>query len=376
MTINDKYIQFFNKLRIKKIFYRLSQPDIFFYCGLWLLVLLFCGTIAQKYIGLYQAQSKYFSSSFFWFYFIPLPAGWTAMGIIFTSLFCKTVFYTKNIRKNIASFVTHLGIIFLLLGGFLTALFNQSAYILIPEGKQSNILSDYHKVELAITNQKTKKSITFDQEVLNKKEVLSNQQIPFSLENIEFMKNTELIKRETPEGEPFEGFAKIFEIKRKKTDKESENNVSGLTFQILKNGKKRIYSIFERMPVKQNINWENETYTVELRPLQTYLPFYIHLIDFEKDYYPGTNQARSYKSSVIIKDQLSEQKRLIKMNQPLRHKGYTFYQSSFIEDRDTESTVLAVVKNAGRVFPYLSSLIVCLGLLLHILLNVSIFRKN
>ena len=363
-------------IHIKKIFYRLSQPDIFFYCGLYLLVLLFCGTIAQKYIGLYQAQSKYFSSFFFWFYFIPLPAGWTAMGIIFTSLLCKTIFYTKNIRKNLGSFITHFGIILLLMGGFLTALLSKEAYMLIPEGKQSNILSDYHKVELAITNQKTKKSLIFNQNFLNKTKTLSSQQLPFSLKNINFMKNTEIIKRTKPKGEPFEGFAKIFKIKRKQTDKESEKNISGLTFHIFKDEKKRTYSIFEGMPIKQSITWDNEIYTVELRPVQTYLPFYIHLIDFEKDYYPGTNQARSYKSSVVIKDSLLEQKRLIKMNQPLRHKGYTFYQSSFVEDRESESTVLAVVQNAGRVFPYLSSLIVCLGLLIHILFNISIFRKN
>ena len=29
------------------------------------------------------------------------------------------------------------------------------------------------------------------------------------------------------------------------------------------------------------------------------------------------------------------------MNQPLRYKGYTFYQSSFIEDKTSESTVLS-----------------------------------
>ena len=375
-NMTEKINVLFNKLNINKIFHRLSQPDIFFYCGLYLLVLLFCGTIAQKYIGLYQAQSKYFSSFFFWFYFIPLPAGWTVMGIIFTSLSCKTFFYTKNIRKHIGSFVTHCGIILLLLGGFLTALFSKEAYMLIPEGEQSHILSDYHEVELAVTNQKTKETVTFSQKVLQQEKTLSKQKLPFSFETIDFMKNTELIKRDKAKGEPFKGFAKIFKIKRKKTDKESESNISGLTFQISKDGKKYIYSIFEGMPIKQHINWNDERYKTELRPIQRYLPFSIHLIDFEKTYYPGTNQVRSYKSSVILKTDHSDQKRVIKMNQPLRHKGYTFYQSSFVENKDSESTILAVVHNAGRAFPYFSSLIVCLGLLLHILLKLSIFRKD
>ena len=273
------------------------------------------------------------------------------------------------------SFITHIGIILLLSGGFITALFSKEAYMLIPEGEQSNILSDYHEVELAIINQKTKKSITFRQELLNRQKILSKQEIPFSLEIMEFMKNTEIIKREVPEGKPFKGFAKIFEIKRKKTDKVSESNISGLTFQILKNGKKEVYSIFEGMPIKQKVRWKNETFLVELRPLRAYLPFSIYLIDFEKGYYPGTDQERSYKSSVEIRDNSLNQKRVIKMNHPLRYKGYTFYQSSFIEEEEAESTVLAVVKNAGRAFPYFSSLIICFGLMIHILLKISKLKK-
>ena len=33
------------------------------------------------------------------------------------------------------------------------------------------------------------------------------------------------------------------------------------------------------------------------------------------------------------------------MNEPLRHRGYTFFQSSFIEAPEGEATVLAAVKN-------------------------------
>ena len=354
----------------------MSQPDIFFYCGLWLLVLLFCGTIEQKYIGLYQAKAKYFSSFLFWFHFIPLPAGWTVMGIILTSLSLKTAFYTKNIRKHIGSFITHTGIIFLLAGGFLTTLFSKEGYIIIPEGERTNIVSDYHDVELAITNKESGETTTFEQKLLMQNKTLKMKDIHFSLNIKEFIKNTEPVKRKTPETDPFKGFSRIFELKRKKLDKVNENNIAGLIFQISKDGKKEIYSIFEGMPIKQTLKWKNSIYIAEIRPIRTYLPFFIHLIDFEKNYYPGTDRKRSYKSSVEITDHLSKQKRVIKMNQPLRYKGYTFYQSSFIEKKKSEATVLAAVKNVGRVFPYLSGLIICFGLMIHILINISIFKKN
>ena len=58
------------------------------------------------------------------------------------------------------------------------------------------------------------------------------------------------------------------------------------------------------------------------------------------------------------------------MNEPLRHKGYTFFQASFIDDSDVETTVLATVKNYGRLFPYISSIIMSIGLLIHLLLMI------
>ena len=60
-----------------KILYNLiSSPKIFVYTVLWLMVLVFFGTIAQKDIGLYASQMKYFSSYYFLLYdYIPLPGG-------------------------------------------------------------------------------------------------------------------------------------------------------------------------------------------------------------------------------------------------------------------------------------------------------------
>jgi hypothetical protein len=64
------------------------------------------------------------------------------------------------------------------------------------------------------------------------------------------------------------------------------------------------------------------------------------------------------------------------MNEPLRYSGYTFFQASFIEGLDKEATVLAVVKNYGRLFPYISSIIMSVGLLLHLLINLPKMIKS
>ena len=130
------------------------------------------------------------------------------------------------------------------------------------------------------------------------------------------------------------------------------------------------------MPVLQTLEWDNKKYIISLRPARTYLLFYLELIDFKKTYYPGTEKVKSYQSVVNIVEGQIKQRRVIKMNQPLRYKGYTFYQSSFIEENNLETSVLAVVKNVGRAFPYLSSLIICIGLLIHIFYSRRVFSTH
>jgi uncharacterized membrane protein len=51
------------------------------------------------------------------------------------------------------------------------------------------------------------------------------------------------------------------------------------------------------------------------------------------------------------------------MNQPLRYGGKAFYQASFGKN-DTLS-ILQVVENPGWLIPYVSCVLVALGLLIH-----------
>lgn len=346
-----------------KICKRLSRPDVFFYCGIWMMVLLIGGTISQKYMGLYYVQTQLFSSFFFWFYGIPLPASQTVMGLILTSLILKAVFEKRTIKK-LGTTIIHSGIVLLLIGAFITSLFSKEGYVSLTEGHQSNVVSDYHKVELAIMSSSKKILATFnEQDLQDHKTLMSN--LPFSIQVVEFMKNSEPVRRSQPAKDHFKGFAKIFELRKRKPEKINENNIAGLTFQIVNNNKIENYAVFEQMPVLQTIKWNKEKYIVSLHPIKTYLSFSLELIKFKKENYPGIDKVRSYESLVNVVDGQVKQRRLIKMNRPLRYKGYTFYQSSYIEGKNIVS-ILAAVKNVGRAFPYLSSLIICLGLLIHI----------
>ena len=46
----------------------ISNPKIFVFTIIWLMVLVLVGTVEQKDIGLFAAQNKYFYSTIIWFY--------------------------------------------------------------------------------------------------------------------------------------------------------------------------------------------------------------------------------------------------------------------------------------------------------------------
>jgi cytochrome c biogenesis protein ResB len=121
------------------------------------------------------------------------------------------------------------------------------------------------------------------------------------------------------------------------------------------------------MQNRPEIEFGEQKITLAVRKTQRVLPFSVKLIDFEKIAYAGTSMAREYQSIVEIDEGSGIRwQAMIRMNEPLRVMGYTLYQSSFVERSGETISVLAVVKNKGRVFPYVASLVIGIGLLVHL----------
>ncbi|MCB0379326.1 MAG: cytochrome c biogenesis protein ResB, partial [Bdellovibrionales bacterium] len=96
------------------------------------------------------------------------------------------------------------------------------------------------------------------------------------------------------------------------------------------------------------------------------LGFQLKLEDFRVGRYQGTRRAASYESDVSIVDKdAPEGKITISMNEPLKYKGFTFYQSSFQEDEMGRPTVsiLSVNRDPGRPWKYVGSLLLVFGII-------------
>jgi len=349
----------------------LASAKIFVFCSAWLVALVIVGTLAQASIGLYQAQERYFSSWFLWLGPVPLPLGGRlTLTIVFVNLLAMFLRPETWRLDRIGLKVTHLGALLLLFGGFLTAYFSREGNMVIPEGETTDYVSSYRDLELAVidsTDPAFDEVVAFPQGRLHRGRELADEAVPMEMEVLAFYRNCDTVRRSTPPDEDAREFARRFELKGVPPDTE-DGNRGGLTVRVSGTGGDGdgIYTIVEFMSSPPVVATSQGPRTLILRRARNYLPFALELIDFEKQLHPGTQMARSYQSVVNVVEDGTKRRTVIRMNEPLRHRGYTFYQSSFMEGGGSETTVLAVVKNYGRVFPYVSSLVMCLGLLVHL----------
>ncbi len=99
---------------------------------------------------------------------------------------------------------------------------------------------------------------------------------------------------------------------------------------------------------------------------QLQLDFALRLDEFRVGRYQGTMRAASYESDVTVLEKGDEiLKTTISMNEPLKYKGFTFYQSSFQEDEmgRPNMSILSVNRDPGRFWKYLGCILLVFGII-------------
>ena len=117
---------------------------------------------------------------------------------------------------------------------------------------------------------------------------------------------------------------------------------------------------------------DGKPFELAIRYRQERKPFDVLLKDVEKLDYSGTNTPRDYSSKLVITDRESGETQEGKtwMNNPIRYKGETFYQSNYNKIPTpgggvVETTGLQVVENMGWVIPYVACMMVFWGMFAH-----------
>lgn len=359
----------------KKLLNTLVDADMVFWIMPPLMILLIAGTLAQRWLGLWPAIDQYFSTFIIWAGPVPLPGAYILLGILSINLLLKFLFKSDWKWEKSGIALTHLGAIVLLLGGLVTAMTARETYMLIPEGDSTPYTYSYSQRDLLVFQ---------GDDLLARYDFKDHkdwnfENLPFSI-NVQYAcANCEILRRAETENYdeslPYQSMAQFMAFKEKPLDPQPETNLTGVQLNITGTSQDGIYMAFDGMPKPIEFEHDGQSYLIMLGKAQYPLPFEIELQDFVEERYGGTDMAKSYHSDVVVRDGDVEWPYRIEMNQPLTYRGYTFFQSSFEKGQGFEATILAVVENKGRLFPYIGTAIMTLGLLLHCFIAVGRKRK-
>lgn len=388
---------------MKPIIKFFSSLELTIACFALAMVLIFFGTLDQTNLGIHGAIEKYFYSVFVYHHFegpdlyIPyMPGGYLVGFVLLVNLLTVIVYRFRFSRKKAGIWLIHIGVILLLLGEFISSVFQNDARMTISEGDTVNWAESSRESELALTDrsgEETDRVYAIPQIMLEREQLVEIDELPFTVSVDQFFANSLIQSRDSeslPEGMKLAsrgfGLSQIA-LEVPKTGKMNERNIPAVVVTLfddstLNEDPKIIgtwlvteWESLGGMP-PQRFTFNDRVYTIEMRLAREYLPYRITLVDFRHDKYPGTNTPKNFSSDIIVKNDLTGEEREfhIKMNEPLRYADRSFYQHSFMSDEIT--SILQVVKNPGRLFPYISCSLITLGLVVQFVVSLERFSQR
>ncbi|MSU63741.1 MAG: ResB protein required for cytochrome C biosynthesis [Pedosphaera sp.] len=401
---------------LKLFFSLISSLKLTVVCLSCALVLVFAGTIAQVHLGLWDAQKQYFQSSFVMWgpagssWKIPVwPGGYLLGWVLLVNLIAAHIARFKFTAKKTGIFLTHAGLILLLVGQFLTELFQVETAMRLEEGESKNYSESSRDAELTVVSVNTGDNdevIAIPVARLAHKGEIRHEKLPFTIRVKEYFPNSDP-KLVAPVADPnaLRGThgvgTRLTFAPLSKTAKMDEANFPAAQIEIVTDkgvdstwmvsnwlsipGAARMIQrqfgtmLGNLMDKPQEFSVAGRTFQLAMRPTRHYKPYSISLGDFNHDRYKGTDIPKNFSSLVKVRNPSTgpvqeEREVLIYMNKPLRYGGETYYQGSF-EPGDTVS-ILQVVRNPVWLTPYISCIVVALGLIIQFMIHLVGFARK
>lgn len=374
-------------------------------------VLVFFGTLAQKNNGIWTVVDQYFYSYIVKIEFnllvqlgqvflnfptdwklsgwVPFPAGKSIGYAMFANLLAAHAVRFKLSWKRIGIFLLHAGVLVLLLGEYVTREFQVEQRMIIEEQGTANYAFDTRTCELAFVSAAEGKSRAMTvipgdklRDALADKSKIAHSELPVDVRVLSYFPNSKTAK------EPFEvnpeairsrkirGYAlegnmvSVREVSG--TDPNQTVDMPAAAVEFYRKGSDELLAtvlVAVQHLKPQPIVIDGKNYEIDLRWTRHYKPFLMKLEKFTHEKYPGTNIPKAYVSRVRILDPERGVDREvdIAMNEPLRYRGEAYFQAGFDESTE-KTTILQVVQNPGWTLPYVSCVMITLGMLVHFLI--------
>ncbi len=368
------------KARRHPLFKLALHPAITIGCFLILFVLVFFGTLYQTEHGLYESQQKFFQYGFVLIGgFFPLPGATSVLWVLSVQLLLLMLLILPFKWNRIGLWISHVGIFILFFGGYITQLLAVESQMTLAEGETGHLTTAYHEWELAFWEQQgdTNTVTAIDSKAFHKGNSIPLNTYNAWIEVQNYLTNSEAFTKQAST-KAYVNASGIGFLEGRKPEKEVTRNFPGLTFTLRENGKPDQEVLMygaEIQPLILKLN--GKTVFCKLRLKHYPLDFSLKLTRFVKNVHPGTDIPSSFESYADLQEGPSSRNVKVWMNNPLRYQGFTFFQASYSQMQgEVPRSTFAVVTNPGRVLPYVSSITVFVGLLIHFLLKLTRFIRK
>jgi hypothetical protein len=342
------------------------------------IVLIFAATLAQVDLGIWAVQQQFFHSFIaIWHVgplFVPMPGGYLIGGLLLINLVAAHVYRFKLTWRKSGIFLTHVGLIMLLVGELLSGLWQEDFQMRLEEGAPKNYSESYRFNELAITDATDPQFddvVVIPEEILARGDAIQHPKLPFRVVVKHYYPNSALqMRRDVPNAPPSPATTGVFAERVVATPlpityKPDERNVPTAFVELIgAEGSLGTWLVSSNLAMVQRFEHGGRSWKIALRPQRAYKPFTLTLLKFSHDIYAGTDIPKNFSSRIKLTtpDGRDDREVLIYMNNPLRYAGLTFYQASFEKD-NPQISILQVVRNPSWLLPYVSCLLMGLGLL-------------
>jgi hypothetical protein len=389
---------------------------------LTLLLLTWLGTLAQVGKSTNDVQREYFESwvviaelpvsvwghALFhsadgstWALRCPLPGAYPVLALLFVNLIVGGLMRMKWQLRNTGILITHLGIAFLLVAGFVKMHYSYSGMLDVYEWPTDGNASPGRVYETSQYRSAYDDELvllidrgdTIEERVIPEQELwgargdgvvtVTGSGLPFRIQVhhwIDFVRvlpkgpmvktpmpvvdGVYLEPAEWPPGEQPHG----------------ESEFGGCYVTIVGDGQERIEGILRNVPrgaddvarYPLSFTMRGQRYGLDLRRVTRDVPFKVRLDKFQKKDHPGTMDAMDFRSFIEVVDSKGTEQAQVFMNNPLRRDGFTLYQTSWgpqFRGRPMGGppwySEFEVSHNPSDMWPKLACYVIAAGLVLH-----------
>jgi hypothetical protein len=362
---------------IQKVWNGLSSLALTIACLAFLMVIVVACTLAQVRLGTVGAVNLYMRAWFYWMDLGPLsvpifPAGATIGVVFLLNLFAVQIRRLELSWRKAGIWIVHAGLILLFVGEFVSGGYQVDGQLAFEEGQTASYVEVPRQMELALvdsTDPRADDVYGVPETALARGGTVQIPGTAIAIRVKEYQRNARIVGA-TPGGPPSAvtrgagAGAVIQPLPPVTTD--DRVDLSAAVVEVVAGGQSLgTWLASNAIDAPQPFEHGGRTWSLALRARREYLPYALTLKDFRHDVYPGTQIPKNFSSLVRLSHPAKGEDRdvLIFMNQPLRYEGKAFYQASFGKN-DTLS-ILQVVENPGWLIPYVSTVLVTIGLLVH-----------